>query len=510
MIYEPAFADQARHLCRLGATDEELAEHFDVCVRTIYRWRNAHEEFAEAVVAGKEHADARVERALYSRAVGCSVERTKVFKHAADPDPVYATYKLHLPPDPNAALQWLRVRQPKKWRIAEEEKGDPGVVELINCALARVADLKAASAALVPAGRPTGWHARARLRQGACAGAAPWVRPSHASPSSIACRTFATSPSATRNSLTPGAKACSAASLVRAAGSEEVMAAIGTHLADPATRFTPCRIARASGHGIGKSALIAMLIKWGLDTGIDTRIVATANTESQLLTKTGPEIVKWHNLSLTRDWFRATATALVSTTPGHERSWRSDLVTWSVVNTEAFAGLHNQGKRIILIFDEASGIAPKVWEVALGALTDEETEIIFLAFGNPTLNTGPFRECFGRAPPSVERRADRQPHGRGHQQGLSRRAGRHLWRGQRHREGARARAIPRCLLDAVHRQRPGRPRPRPRAVHGVTLDPVDLRAGLRAVRRRSFDARHPLRPAMRGRGRGSAGTGWMR
>jgi hypothetical protein len=176
----------------------------------------------------------------------------------------------------------------------------------------------------------------------------------------------------------------------------EVMETIGAHLSNPATRHMPCRIARASGHGIGKSALIAMLIKWGLDTGIDTRIVATANTEVQLLTKTAPEIVKWHNLSITKDWFNATATALVSNVAGHDRSWRSDLVTWSVANTEAFAGLHNQGKRIILIFDEASGIAPKVWEVALGALTDEETEIIFLAFGNPTHNTGPFRECFGR------------------------------------------------------------------------------------------------------------------
>jgi len=89
----------------------------------------------------------------------------------------------------------------------------------------------------------------------------------------------------------------------------EVMETIGEHLRNPDTRHTPCRIARASGHGIGKSALIAMLIKWGLDTGIDTRIVATANTESQLLTKTSPEIAKWSNLSITRDWFRATATA---------------------------------------------------------------------------------------------------------------------------------------------------------------------------------------------------------
>ena len=68
---------------------------------------------------------------------------------------------------------------------------------------------------------------------------------------------------------------------------------------------------------------------------------------------------------------------------------------WSEHNTEAFAGLHNKGKRIVLIFDEASAIADSVWQVAEGALTDENTEIIWLAFGNPTQNTGRFRECFG-------------------------------------------------------------------------------------------------------------------
>ena len=49
-----------------------------------------------------------------------------------------------------------------------------------------------------------------------------------------------------------------------------------------------------------------------------------------------------------------------------------------------------------MIFDEASAIVDKIWEVSEGALTDEATEIIWLAFGNPTRNTGRFRECFGR------------------------------------------------------------------------------------------------------------------
>jgi len=82
--------------------------------------------------------------------------------------------------------------------------------------------------------------------------------------------------------------------------------------------------------------------------------------------------------------------------PNHEKAWRCDAIPWSINNTEAFAGLHNKGRRIVVIYDEASGIIPKVWEVTLGALTDEGTEIIWLAFGNPTQNTGSFREAFGK------------------------------------------------------------------------------------------------------------------
>jgi hypothetical protein len=171
---------------------------------------------------------------------------------------------------------------------------------------------------------------------------------------------------------------------------------IGRHLRNPETRFTPYREAIASGHGIGKSADIGMVVNWALDTCDDCRIVFTANTEGQLRTKTMPEIGKWRGLSVAKHWFKPTATALISTATGRASSWRADATPWSENNTEAFAGLHNKGKRIVLIFDEASKIAPKVWEVAEGALTDEGTEIIWLAFGNPTQASGRFRECFGR------------------------------------------------------------------------------------------------------------------
>ena len=152
----------------------------------------------------------------------------------------------------------------------------------------------------------------------------------------------------------------------------------------------------SSGHGVGKSALVCWLIRWALDTREDTRVLVTANTEAQLRTKTWPELAKWHRLAITRHWWHWTATAYYSADPDHAANWRADAVTWSEHNTEAFAGAHNAGKRLVVLFDEASAIADKVWEVTEGALTDADTEILWFVFGNPTQATGRFRECARR------------------------------------------------------------------------------------------------------------------
>ena len=176
----------------------------------------------------------------------------------------------------------------------------------------------------------------------------------------------------------------------------DILDEIGAHLQNPEMRQVPLRIAIASGHGIGKSALIGMICEWGISTCPNTRVVVTANTDGQLKTKTMPEIGKWFRRAENAHWWRVTATAIYSADQEAEKSWRLDATPWSENNTEAFAGLHNQGSRIIMIMDEGSAIADKVWEVAEGVLTDEDTEIIWLVFGNPTRNTGRFRECFRR------------------------------------------------------------------------------------------------------------------
>jgi hypothetical protein len=45
----------------------------------------------------------------------------------------------------------------------------------------------------------------------------------------------------------------------------EAFAQIRDHLQDPATRFQPLMLARASGHGIGKSAFIGMVTNWRIE-----------------------------------------------------------------------------------------------------------------------------------------------------------------------------------------------------------------------------------------------------
>jgi hypothetical protein len=116
--YAPEYAAQASKLCALGATDFELADFFGVDTRTIYRWKNVHEEFCQAVISGKEKADERVERSLYNRAVGYTFESEKVFQYQGQI--IRAETVEHVPPDVGAAFNWLKNRKPDDWRDKQE------------------------------------------------------------------------------------------------------------------------------------------------------------------------------------------------------------------------------------------------------------------------------------------------------------------------------------------------------------------------------------------------------
>jgi hypothetical protein len=153
------------------------------------------------------------------------------------------------------------------------------------------------------------------------------------------------------------------------------------------------RIAVASGHGIGKTALVAWIILWFISTRPNPQIVVTANTGTQLKTKTWRELEKWRAKAINAHWLDWSATQLKM----HDRpgTWFATAVPWSEHNSSAFAGTHEA--HVLMIFDEASEIADTIWTVAEGALTTgalKGNTTIWLAFGNPTQNTGRFRQCW--------------------------------------------------------------------------------------------------------------------
>ncbi len=150
------------------------------------------------------------------------------------------------------------------------------------------------------------------------------------------------------------------------------------------------RLAVASGHGIGKTALVAWLILWFMSTRVKCAGVVTANTRDQLTSKTLRELALWHRRAIHRHWFRWTATKFCQV--DHSDAWFVSAIPWSSERSEAFAGLH--ARDVLVIYDEASAIDEAIWDVSEGAMTTPGA--MWCVFGNPTRNTGRFRECFGR------------------------------------------------------------------------------------------------------------------
>lgn len=163
--------------------------------------------------------------------------------------------------------------------------------------------------------------------------------------------------------------------------------------------------ATASGRGVGKSALVAMLVLWFMSTRIGGSAIITANTEQQLKSRTWAEVGKWHTLLINAHWFEKSALALkpyewfqkalakqLKIDTGY---YYAQAQLWSEENPDAFAGVHNPNG-IMVIFDESSGIPAPIWKVTEGFFTEPTAYRFHLNFSNPRRNTGEFFECFHR------------------------------------------------------------------------------------------------------------------
>lgn len=173
--------------------------------------------------------------------------------------------------------------------------------------------------------------------------------------------------------------------------------------AAPVDMVEMMRLARSSGRGIGKSALVSWLILWMLSTRLGSSVIISANTESQLRKVTWGELVKWVAMAINSHWWEPTATTLTPAAWLTElverdlkmgtRQWSADGKLWSEENPDGYAGNHNHNGMMV-IFDEASGIPDSIWSVAAGYFTEPIPDRYWFAFSNPRRNQGYFFECF--------------------------------------------------------------------------------------------------------------------
>lgn len=177
---------------------------------------------------------------------------------------------------------------------------------------------------------------------------------------------------------------------------EEFLRKLGRHVAkrgfDGRAAVDPIRMAVSKGHGVGGSALAAWLVDWIMSTRPHAQGTVTANTTTQLQTKTWAAVQRWTKACKTGHWFVCNNDRMYRI--GYRDSWFCSPQTCDEKNSEAFAGQHAADSTSFYINDEDSNVPEVVHEVEEGGMTDGEP-FQFL-FGNPTRSNGAFYEaCFG-------------------------------------------------------------------------------------------------------------------
>jgi hypothetical protein len=146
------------------------------------------------------------------------------------------------------------------------------------------------------------------------------------------------------------------------------------------------KISVTSGHGTGKSTDFSFLIFWFLSCYKDSQVPCTAPTAPQMFDILWKEVSKWYQrmpeklkekFDVTTDYVRVTESP---------KTWFARARTASKDKPEALAGVH--GDYVMMLVDEASGVDNAIFNIAEGALTNENYLVLLIS--NPTRLTGYF------------------------------------------------------------------------------------------------------------------------
>jgi len=148
-------------------------------------------------------------------------------------------------------------------------------------------------------------------------------------------------------------------------------------------------VAVRSGHGVGKTALLAWMCIKTLACFPYAKVPCTAPTQHQLRDLLWAEIAYWLNRSPLQSLMKWTATGL--SMAGYEESWFAAARTAN--RSENLAGFH--APKLLYLIDEASGIDDPIFETIEGAMTTQGAQLVMA--GNPTRISGYFFDAFHKA-----------------------------------------------------------------------------------------------------------------
>ena len=154
-----------------------------------------------------------------------------------------------------------------------------------------------------------------------------------------------------------------------------------------------------SGHGVGKTSLLANLALWFISCFDDCKVPVTSPSKEQLKSTMWGELRKWHGYMEEPFKSKIEITIEKVTIVGRENSF-IQARTARKENPDALQGFH--AKNLLFLVDEASGVDKVIFEVAMGALTTDGAR--FLLTGNPTKNNGFFYDSFQKSKKGEKRK----------------------------------------------------------------------------------------------------------
>jgi len=127
----------AHDLALLNVTNEVIARAFGIGGGTLSGWLHKYPKLFEAILSGKDAADAKVARAMHERAVGYAHNSVKLFYDSKNGKVIEHEYVERYPPETAAGVFILTNRQRKQWKNRQENEltgpdGSPLAAPQIN------------------------------------------------------------------------------------------------------------------------------------------------------------------------------------------------------------------------------------------------------------------------------------------------------------------------------------------------------------------------------------------